>query len=93
MDIVAALIGALVGLIAGGGIVYFLLNSLMTKRREAILKEAEAQGEALKKEKMVQAKEKALQCEDCHAAAGRMDWAALGYPGDPVEWGGRVSNQ
>jgi hypothetical protein len=42
---------------------------------------------------MVQAKEKALQCEDCHAAAGRMDWAALGYPGDPVEWGGRVSNQ
>ncbi len=38
---------------------------------------------------MVQPKENALQCEDCHSANGLMDWAALGYPGDPVNWGGR----
>jgi octaheme c-type cytochrome (tetrathionate reductase family) len=38
---------------------------------------------------MVQAKENALQCDDCHSADGRLDWEALGYPGDPLEWGSR----
>jgi hypothetical protein len=43
---------------------------------------------------MVQPKEKALQCTDCHGDNGRLDWQALGYPGDPMEWGGRdVANQ
>jgi octaheme c-type cytochrome (tetrathionate reductase family) len=40
---------------------------------------------------MVQPKENALQCADCHSAEGRLDWEALGYPGDPMEWGGRFS--
>jgi octaheme c-type cytochrome (tetrathionate reductase family) len=38
---------------------------------------------------MVQPKENALGCTDCHAENGRLDWQALGYPGDPMEWGGR----
>jgi len=38
---------------------------------------------------MVQPKERALQCVDCHEAGGRMDWEALGYLGDPMRWGGR----
>jgi octaheme c-type cytochrome (tetrathionate reductase family) len=38
---------------------------------------------------MVQPKENALQCNDCHSENGRMDWQALGYPGDPIKWGGR----
>jgi octaheme c-type cytochrome (tetrathionate reductase family) len=41
---------------------------------------------------MVAPASKALQCDACHSAAGkpgRMDWNALGYPGDPIEWGGR----
>jgi octaheme c-type cytochrome (tetrathionate reductase family) len=38
---------------------------------------------------MVQSADKALQCDDCHGENGRMDWEALGYPGDPIEWGGR----
>jgi octaheme c-type cytochrome (tetrathionate reductase family) len=38
---------------------------------------------------MVQPKEGALQCTDCHSAEGRLDWEALGYHGDPMEWGGR----
>ncbi|MCB0038816.1 MAG: hypothetical protein KDE23_03990 [Caldilinea sp.] len=42
---------------------------------------------------MVQPKENALQCEDCHADNGLMDWEALGYPGDPIEWGGRNVQQ
>ncbi|RME05373.1 MAG: tetrathionate reductase family octaheme c-type cytochrome [Anaerolineae bacterium] len=32
----------------------------------------------------------ALQCNDCHGPEGRMDWEALGYPGDPVDWGART---
>ena len=32
---------------------------------------------------MVVPKEKALGCADCHGAKGRLDWAALGYAGDP----------
>lgn len=41
---------------------------------------------------MVQAANAALQCDDCHSATGkpgRLDWVALGYPGDPMKWGGR----
>jgi len=38
---------------------------------------------------MVQPADQALQCRDCHAPDGVMDWTALGYPGDPMEWGGR----
>lgn len=38
---------------------------------------------------MVQPKENALQCTDCHSDDGRMDWQALGYYGDPITWGGR----
>jgi octaheme c-type cytochrome (tetrathionate reductase family) len=45
---------------------------------------------------MVKPAEDALQCDDCHSTGGgddpqRMDWAALGYEGDPIEWGGRFS--
>ena len=28
-------------------------------------------------------KAQALKCNDCHSANGRLDWKALGYPGDP----------
>jgi octaheme c-type cytochrome (tetrathionate reductase family) len=37
--------------------------------------------------------EYALQCADCHTGdgEGRLNWAALGYPGDPLEWGGRTT--
>ena len=38
---------------------------------------------------MVQPAKNALQCDSCHGKNGRMDWTALGYPGDPIEWGGR----
>ena len=33
---------------------------------------------------MVATKDKALQCQACHAENGRMDWEALGYDGDPI---------
>ena len=39
---------------------------------------------------MVAPKSEALQCKACHAEGGRMDWEALGYPGDPIKWGSRA---
>lgn len=42
---------------------------------------------------MVEPADSALQCNDCHGPDGRLDWEALGYPGDPAEWGGRFENQ
>jgi octaheme c-type cytochrome (tetrathionate reductase family) len=38
---------------------------------------------------MVVPKERALGCTDCHGQGGRLDWKALGYPGDPIKVGGR----
>jgi hypothetical protein len=38
---------------------------------------------------MVQSKENALQCVDCHGSRGVMDWQALGYEGDPAFRGNR----
>ncbi len=34
----------------------------------------------------------ALTCDHCHGPEGRMDWEALGYYGDPIEWGGRFQS-
>jgi len=39
---------------------------------------------------MVAGKDKTLQCTDCHGDQGRMNWTALGYPGDPAMHGGRL---
>lgn len=39
---------------------------------------------------MVQPAANALSCTSCHGEGGRMDWRSLGYPGDPMLWGGRT---
>ena len=36
---------------------------------------------------MVQPKDKALQCIDCHGAGSRMEWQRLGYADDPMNTG------
>jgi octaheme c-type cytochrome (tetrathionate reductase family) len=41
---------------------------------------------------MVQPASEALQCIACHSDDGRLNWEALGYPGDPIEWGSRFDN-
>ncbi len=38
---------------------------------------------------MVKPAKQALQCVECHSETGRLDWEALGYPGDPLQWGVR----
>jgi ribonucrease Y len=65
-NILGIVIGLLIGLAGGGGIVFVALNSVLKRRREGMLKEAEAEGEALKKEKILQAKEKFLQLKEEH---------------------------
>ena len=66
MDITSILIGLLAGLVGGGVVVFIILNAAMKKRRQSLLKEAEAEGEALKKDKILQAKEKFLQLKEEH---------------------------
>ena len=66
MDIISLLIGALVGVIVGGGIAWLVLNNLLKGRRNEILEEAEKEAEAIKKDKILQAKEKFLQLKEEH---------------------------
>ncbi|NMB75815.1 MAG: tetrathionate reductase family octaheme c-type cytochrome [Myxococcales bacterium] len=42
---------------------------------------------------MIAPKDRALQCTDCHGEESRMNFAALGYPGDPADMGGRKTRR
>lgn len=66
MDLIALLIGAAVGFVGGGALAYFLWNKALHKRKKGILSEAQAEGEVIKKDKMLQAKEKFLQLKADH---------------------------
>lgn len=63
------IIGILVGLVGGGAVTYIALNTLLKKKREEIITEAEKQGENLKKDKLLQAKESFLQLKEEHESA------------------------
>ena len=59
METVTIIIVSLIGAMAGAGIgFYFVNNIFLKKKKEEILKEAQAKGESIKKEKIFQAKEK-----------------------------------
>lgn len=60
------LIGLLAGVIVGGGLAWLALNAIFNKKRNSILEEAEKEGEAIKKDKMLQAKEKFYQLKEEH---------------------------
>ena len=51
------IIGLLIGLIGGGAVAYYVQNILLKKKKEQIVYDAEAEGESIKKEKLLQAKE------------------------------------
>ena len=61
MTVLWIVIGIVIGLAAGIGLAYTLLNKQLTKSGREALKKAEEDGELLKKEKILQAKEKFLQ--------------------------------
>lgn len=66
MEITDVLIGLLVGVIVGGAIAWVALNTMLNKKKTSILDKAEREGEALKKEKMIQAKEKFYKLKEEH---------------------------
>jgi ribonuclease Y len=63
---VNGVIGALVGLIGGGAIVYTIQNTVLKKRKIQLLKDAEHEGESIKKDKILQAKERFLKLKEEH---------------------------
>lgn len=63
---VNVIIGALIGLIGGGVATFIIQNTMLKKRKEQILKEADLEGEAMKKEKILQAKERFLKLKEEH---------------------------
>jgi len=71
MEPISIIIGVSVGLIAGALIVFILQKSVLKGKAQAIVKEAEAEGETIKKDKILQAKEKFLQLKDEHENAVR----------------------
>lgn len=61
-----AIIGLLGGTLAGGAVVFIVLNGMLKKRRDSIVIEAEKEAEQIKKDKILQAKEKFLQMKEEH---------------------------
>ncbi len=57
---------AISALIVSGFATYLLWNRLLSKKKEAIIREAETEAEVLRKEKILQAKEKFLQLKTDH---------------------------
>ncbi|MBQ1279498.1 MAG: DUF3552 domain-containing protein, partial [Bacteroidales bacterium] len=67
MDILTIVILSLCGAIGGAIAAYYVVNNVvLKKKKEQILKEAETEGENIKKEKIFQAKEKFLQLKSEH---------------------------
>ncbi len=59
-------IGILVGLAGGAIATFVILNVVLKSKREQLIKEAELEGEAMKKEKILQAKERFLKLKEEH---------------------------
>jgi ribonuclease Y len=66
MDPIPYIIGALAGLVVGGGIAYALISRVMQSKAEQVLKDAEQKGEHIKEKKILQAKEKFLKLKEEH---------------------------
>ncbi|PLX13951.1 MAG: ribonuclease Y, partial [Marinilabiliales bacterium] len=59
-------IAASAALVVGGFISYFLLDKALGAKSRKIIKEAEAEAEVIRKDKILQAKEKFLQLKSDH---------------------------
>ena len=66
MDIISLIVGGVGGLAVGVVIVYFCLNKANKSKQKSILKSANEEGESIKKEKILQAKEKFLELKENH---------------------------
>ena len=66
MEPVSIVIGIVIGIIVGVAIAYFLLSKGINAQKESILKEAKLEAETIKKDKILQAKEKFLSLKEEH---------------------------
>jgi len=66
MDITGIVIGILIGVTAGVVIAFILQKTALKAKSSVILKEAEVEAESLKKDKIIQAKERFLQLKNDH---------------------------
>lgn len=69
MDIILIIIVALAGLIVGGLLAFLIIKKSNQNKANNIIKEAEAEAEVIKKDKILQAKEKFLQLKAEHEKA------------------------
>lgn len=60
------IIAVVVSLLVGGTVSYYLWEMMLTKKKEKLIADAEAQAEMLKEKKMLQAKEKFIQLKSDH---------------------------
>lgn len=63
---IGIIIGLVAGILGGGTISYYMWDKALKSKKGKIISEAEAEGEVLKKEKILQAKEKFLQMKTEH---------------------------
>ncbi len=61
-------IGLLIGLAGGGAGVFILQNVILKSKRDQLIREAELEGENIKKDKILQAKERFLKLKEEHEA-------------------------
>jgi ribonuclease Y len=66
MDVISIGSGLAIGLVIGGGIVFFLIKKTLEKGNKALIEEAKAEGKVLKERKIIDAKEKFLQLKSDH---------------------------
>jgi ribonuclease Y len=64
--VIGIIIGAIAGFLGGGAVSYVLWDKALKSKKMKMITEAEAQGEVIKKEKMLQAREKYLQLKSEH---------------------------
>lgn len=93
MDLVSILIGAGVGVVAGVVIMMILQKSALKSKTEAIRKKAEDEGEAVKKDKILQAKEKFLQLKEEHENAVRQRERTIQSAEDKIKAKEKTLNQ
>ena len=66
MNLISLLIGITAGFLGGGALAYVIWNKALNSKKLRIIAEAQAEGEVIKKDKILQAKEKFLQLKSDH---------------------------
>lgn len=66
MNVIEIILGATAGFFVGGALAYLIWNKALNSKKQRIVREAQLEGEVIKKDKILQAKEKFLQLKTDH---------------------------